>query len=684
MRGLLDALAARVDAFAKWAAGVAVEALVWPAALAVALTSGVFFASHGHWRAALTANKLAAGPSLRMLTWTAAAGAALGLLHGAVLLVRRLLRGASGGLTTIAEVNRRLLSLLALPIVGALARPGIETESPKETFAFIALVALVAGAGAYAWIRPVPGAGAGVASPPEPRREKLARALTACTLAGLGLAYAGLFSWLSIVNHHAVKTRILDLGLYDNIFYQSSHGHPLACSFLKAGTHASAHFDPLLVLLSPLYLVHPGAETLLVLQSVWLGMGVVPLYLLACRTLGRRLPGVALAAMYLLHPALQGANMYEFHSLTLLVPIALWLLYFLETGALLGYTVALILALLCREDVSLLLFFVGASAVCTRKPRMVRTGWVTMVASLLYFVVAKRFFMTSPGIFMVGKDSYSYAFYYEGLIPNGDGVRGLVTSVLTNPVFVLRTVFSEAKVLYVLTLFVPLLFLPFAARPGRLMLLYGLLFCLLASNPIVYSPYFQYSSLILPIAFALVPLALRRIETGGTAARFRLDGGRLSRSLLLGAFVASLLASWKLGGIVENRAFRWGLMSRSLTEGERETYRWIRENVAGIPAQASVGATEMVGPHVSCREKAYIYPDRTDADYLFVHEGDLEASELDGLERSVRDGTFGLVSRREKMAFYRRSGPGPPPATPIDAEPPGRVMQPIASPSKPP
>src|SRR6185369_6347467 len=147
--------------------------------------------------------------------------------------------------------------------------------------------------------------------------------LAAAAVVLLWIGFGGLFSYISLVNHHALNTRTIDLGYYDNIFYQSSHGHPLACSFIKAGYHGSAHFDPLLVVLSPLYLLYPRAETILVLQAVWLGSGVVPVYLLARDKTESRVAGLVVAAMYAAYPALHGANMYEFHSLTLLSPLVL-------------------------------------------------------------------------------------------------------------------------------------------------------------------------------------------------------------------------------------------------------------------------------------------------------------------------------------------------------------------------
>src|SRR5262249_60600206 len=57
-----------------------------------------------------------------------------------------------------------------------------------------------------------------------------------------------------------------------------------------SGYHGSAHFDPILVVLSPLYLLYPRAEMILVLQCLWVGGGVVPAYLIAQDKLGSRQP----------------------------------------------------------------------------------------------------------------------------------------------------------------------------------------------------------------------------------------------------------------------------------------------------------------------------------------------------------------------------------------------------------
>ncbi len=93
-------------------------------------------------------------------------------------------------------------------------------------------------------------------------------------------------------------------------------------------------------MLSPLYLIYPHAETLLLLQALWLGSGIFPLYRLArhygCDAVG----AVILAACYAMYPALHGINLFDFHSLALAVPVIMWVLLFFEQGRRVPFFVA--------------------------------------------------------------------------------------------------------------------------------------------------------------------------------------------------------------------------------------------------------------------------------------------------------------------------------------------------------
>jgi uncharacterized membrane protein len=221
---------------------------------------------------------------------------------------------------------------------------------------------------------------------------------------------------------------------------------------------------------------------------------------------------------------------------------------------------------------------------------------------------------------------------------------------------VLKTMLAEPKILYFLTLFVPLVFLPLCARPGRVMLAWGLLFCLLATRGAVFSVHFQYSAIIIPVVFALTPAALRQIEDGPFVRMMGLDGARVWRALLVAAFAASLLVSWKFGAVVSNTTFRGGFsgVARGLTPKDRELYAWIREHVDQIPPGASVSMTNRTGAHASNRRRAYFYPEHSEVDWLFIDEAEVKGADLDKHNKNLAAGVFELVARRDRLAFYKR------------------------------
>jgi uncharacterized membrane protein len=464
--------------------------------------------------------------------------------------------------------------------------------------------------------------------------------------------YALWFSRLAINNHHALQTRLLDLAIYDNIFFHSSHGNFLGCNFIPTGNHANAHFDAILVLLSPLYRIYPRAELILVLQAVWCGAGVFPAYLLGRDQLSSRSAGVTLAAAWALYPALHGANLYEFHSLTLLAMPMLWLLYLLTTDRLRAYFVLLPFVLLIREDASLLISCVAFAAIMTREPRLVRAGWITIGVSALYFILVKTFIMGSAD--PLG-GQYGFGWYYEDMSPGGKGLGNILLSLLTNPTFAIDFVLREAKLTYLLQLLVPLAFLPLFGKPWRFATVFGLFYILLASRGPVFSIHFQYSVVLFPVLFALAPIGLRRLRDSSLAERIGLAPAQLVAALLAAMLASSLLMSWKFGGTLPNTAFRggWSKIPHSLTVEQEKRYEAFRGLVEQIPAEASVVATSRMAPHVSNRAEIWDYKHEGPTDYLL-----LDTSELKGWSKKLHDdrlaeGKLELVAKEGKLQLFR-------------------------------
>ncbi|MGB8331170.1 MAG: DUF2079 domain-containing protein [Polyangiales bacterium] len=622
---------------------------IWPVVIAVALGATLFAVTHTELLPAMFDNELARGARFVGLGYFAASLVAVAAFYLFILRVRDREHWPPG-FDRARRLNPYLSFLLSGPAIIALTEPRIETSHQWRTWLYIALAVL-------AWwptFRALSGRDRSE-SRIEPIRSSRQREIISLGLVLiLWAAYAYFFAKLAITNHHAFNTRTVDLGLYDNIFFQSSHGRPLACTFLRGGTHASAHFDPILVILSPLYRLWPRAEFLLTLQSIWCGAGVVAAYLMGRHQLGSRAWGLILALTYALHPALHGANLYEFHSLTLLVAPLLFALHFLFSGKFRLYFATLFLLLLIREDVSLVMCFVGLYGVLAGEARYKRAGWITISASLIYFVVVKAVFMSSIGVFNQGAGSYGFSFYYEEMIPNKLGELDFLITLLTNPAFIVAHVAKEAKIQYLLVVFGPLLFLPVWAGRARVMLIYGFVFILLASRTAVFSAHFQYSAVLLPVAIALAPIGLRRLQE----ARPRDTG--LTAAVMGCVLVASLLVSWKHGALVENSSFRGGFrpVTRSLNETMREQYDSFVELTGRIDPEASLSVTDRPGPHVSNRAEVYELRQGIDTDFLLIDSSDLRGSNKASLKKREDAGKIELLERRGSWKLYR-AAPSP-------------------------
>lgn len=538
--------------------------------------------------------------------------------------------------------------LLALPLMTALGVQRLETKAPVFTgFLSVTITALV-----MVFLYRVFKSKLDPGHEPFQPAKRPGLALAFFVAAVLG--YAGLMTYYALIDHRNLGTAIYDLGIYDNLVWQTAHGFFLDCSLIKGGNHVSAHFDPIIALIALVYRLYMHAETLLVLQTLWLASGALPLYCLAKRRLGNEWFAAILGLVYLLYPALHGVNMFDFHSLAFVVPSAMWAVYLLDSGGFKRYWFVLALMLITREDISLLSCFVGAYAIMIGRTR---TGLATIAVSLTYLVLVKTYAMADSGLLMSADKAYSYVYYYAEMIPHkAEGSRGLAISALTNPIYALLVAFKEEKLLFFLHLMLPLLGLPLASGRKLILSVYGLLFIGLATRSHVFSLHFQYSALLFPMLFAGVPDGLRRVTDGPRIKALGIERAPLAWTLLFGMLTASVVTTVKYGVIVPNASFKagWNRLVRVPTTDMRDRHAWVKEIAATIEPDAAVSMTSAVGPHLSNRRKAYHWPTVNDADYLVLTVEHFKKEDERRLKRIRDKKQFRLIKEEHGIAFYKR------------------------------
>ena len=166
--------------------------------------------------------------------------------------------------------------------------------------------------------------------------------------------YVVYFTGVTLDVHHGLGTSSYDVGLYQQGMWLLAHGKAPFVTLMGRnlfGDHASLILLPLV----PIYRLFPSAGTLFFIQSLAIGLGALPVFLAARRRLASEGMAVALAACFLLHPAVGWTNRENFHPdcfVAVFVGMAIY-------GALERkwrlYWVFVALTILVKEDVSLVL-----------------------------------------------------------------------------------------------------------------------------------------------------------------------------------------------------------------------------------------------------------------------------------------------------------------------------------------
>ncbi len=249
----------------------------------------------------------------------------------------------------------------------------------------------------------------------------------------------------------------LDLGILNQTFSETIAGRPFASS-IHPPTYLGDHFEPIILLLAPLYALIRHPITLLVLQAVALGCSAIPLVRIARRRLAP-LPALGVGLVYLTNPFLHNTNAFEFHPLAfaplaLLATLDAW-----DSRRFRLFLLFIFVSLLVREDVGLVIAAFGLLSFVARRTR--RWMFVPLAAGLAWFVgsliLIERW---NPA------GSYKFLVYYGWL---GGSLGEAATNAVLKFHLVLGHLFRPENLIIAVALLLPFLLLPLG-RPRFLLL----------------------------------------------------------------------------------------------------------------------------------------------------------------------------------------------------------------------
>ncbi len=414
------------------------------------------------------------------------------------------------------------------------------------------------------------------------------------------------FSTVAVLRHRAFASGRFDLGNMTQAVSSTANGDVLSVTDVHGEqiSRLGSHFDPILALLAPLWLLWPSPELLLVVQAGAVAAGALPVFWLARAHLGSDRPAAALALAYLLYPPVQWLTASDFHPVALACPLLLFAWWFLDRRRLVPFALCAAAAVATKEHVGLVVAAMGIwYGLRYREPRTgaaiaVVAGAVALLAAL---VVVPHFAPSGTSAFESRYDS-----------PSLDG-RDLS---------------------YLAALLLPLGLVPLAAPLALLPALPELLLNLLSSTITQTSVKTHYAATATP---ALLAAAVYGVERIGERAAYLVALAAGGGMLLLGP----------IGRVDIDADAHDAAARRALTV---------------VPDEAAVSATNALGSHLSERRRIFSFPVLREARWVAVDATRL--TYLDSLqpERAQpaltalrRDPDWRLVFSEDGVLVFRKS-----------------------------
>ena len=482
------------------------------------------------------------------------------------------------------------------------------------------------------------------------------------------LAFTVWFAAYSIRLHDAHLTYKSDLGQMDLAIWNTSQGRFVQeMKGESISTRLTDHVEPIFLPVSALYWLWDDARALLVLQAAALALGAWPIYLIARRRIAASAAGpsarmaekagLVFVVAYLLTPALQAPAAAEFHALPLAVPCIAWALWAVEDRRWLQFVAASVLVMSVQEGMALVAAALGIYAalrtandrrLIPANGRVARpheqpatgtsqfsglvAGIVVLALGLGWFYVATFIVIPHYAAQAYGIGQTPYAARFGEL---GDSFAGVLRSLVTRPLTVLKIVLEPLRLRYLFGLLIPTAFLGLFGAEILLISLPLLLANLLSSFPLQYSGELHYSAPLVPVFTVAAVFGLTRLLRN---YKFWREGVKVNKrpvsglSLALGLVIVCALGYQITAGYtLIGGEFRRGqpLGWPQVTAHDRLLDRF----AAQIPPDAALSVATDLYPHLDHRRLVYEFPKLGQATWALVdvsgitdrHPGDLQA-----------------------------------------------------------
>lgn len=323
--------------------------------------------------------------------------------------------------------------------------------------------------------------------------------------------------YLSIVVVYKVKTfdgSTFDIGIFSQMFHRMSTDLTAITTLERDRvlSHFAVHISPIFYLMLPFYKFLPHVETLEVLQIWVVFSAVIPLRLLLKRLNLSKPINSLIIAWFVLIPVMTTAGGYHLHENCFLVPLIIWLFYFIVSEQKWKILLVTLLLLFVKEDAFIYVVSIGLYFLFQKRFSLSSQTkkWIILVdfiLPVLYFTLGLYLLNTYGEGGMVSR-------FEPYLLEGENGILSVLKNLILHPTYVFSKLLIAKKLGYLFFVLAPLVFLPLVQRTwsSYLLSLPLIVINLLPDWPYQYDIGFQYSYGSQTLLFIMALLAMEDLK----------------------------------------------------------------------------------------------------------------------------------------------------------------------------
>ncbi len=415
------------------------------------------------------------------------------------------------------------------------------------------------------------------------------------------------FSAASITRYDNFYTGRFDLGNMDQTVWNTSRGRIFQLTDpdgTQIVSRLAYHADFILIFLAPFYMIWSDPRLLLFIQTLILACGTILIYLIANHIFSKKSfvsasrssrDGLLFAFLYLFNPHIQHANLYDFHAVTLTTTLILSAFYFLQKKKLVFFVLFSVLAGLTKENVWLVVGFLGGYLFMRENKNRERyLGATIFVVCMILF-----YYLVSTAIPNArGAQHFAISYYADF----GNSPSSIISNIIFSPLKTIGAILQPDRISYMFQLFLPTGFLAFFSPLYLVFAAPDFAINLLSNNSQLRQLYFHYNSVITPFIFISSMYGVKNIYAYSP---------KIARFLPFYLIFAAVFGAYQYGPLPGAKNPNVAMFTAPLVNKEVITHY-----LQSIKKRYSVAATNNLGSHLSRRQKVFTIP-------TGLHEADI-------------------------------------------------------------